>query len=229
MIAQKNRPKKSRRFFSLKGKRHLSPLIYLVLGVLVWLQRRTLRLRLRDPEGVLIDSSSSQPFIGALWHNRLLFTPVAIPRRKRRRMTVLASDSRDGEYAARYMRFFGFRVARGSSSKGSLKALRTLKREIENGYSVALTPDGPRGPRYQVQPGVVALAQMTGRPIVPAILNAPSRWELKGWDRTQIPKPFSRVELIMGKPIYVPRNADENERSELLAEVHRQMMTLTED
>ena len=224
----KGKTGKIRRFFSLKGRRNLAGIVYLVLGFIVWLLRRTLRLTVHDPHGFLAVDNPS-PFIGALWHNRLLITPVTLPRRKRRTMTILASDSRDGEYAARYMRFFGFRVIRGSSSKGGVKALRLLKHELKRGFSVALTPDGPRGPRYDARPGVVALSQMTGRPVVPVILNGFRRWELKGWDRTQIPKPFSRVELILGEPIIVPAETTEEGRKEWLAVVRRKMMEITRD
>ncbi len=227
-MAGKEETKKRAHFFSLKNKRNLSAIVYLALGFMVWLLRRTLRLTIHDPHNFLA-VDNPRPFIGALWHNRLLITPVTLPRRKRRMMAILASDSRDGEYAARYMRFFGFRVVRGSSSKGGAKAVRLLKRELKRGFSVALTPDGPRGPRYQVQPGVVALSQMTGRPVVPVILNGFRRWELKGWDRTQIPKPFSRVELILGEPITVPPETTEEGRKEWLAEVQRRMMAITRD
>ncbi len=202
---------------------------YLAVGLSVWLLRRTLRVRLRDPHGVLEDASDHWPFIGVLWHNRLLVMPTIMPRSWRRRVAILASASRDGEYAAGYMRFFGYRPIRGSTSKGGVRALRVLRRHLCSGLSVGLTPDGPRGPRYQVQAGVVALSQMTGRPVVPFNLNAPRRWELRGWDRTQIPKPFSRVEFVLGRPITVPAEANEAERAEWREEVRRAMLEITED
>ncbi len=227
--SERRKPVKSRRRLNfLKGRRELPVCVYSIVGFFAWLLRLTLRLRVVDPEGTL-SKKEPLPSIIVVWHNRLLFAPLLTPRRRRRRIAILASDSRDGEYAARYMRFFGFVPVRGSSSKGGARALRILKKQLASGLSVALTPDGPRGPKYQVQPGVVALAQMTGCPILPISLNAPRRWQLKGWDRTQIPKPFSRVDFMIGSPIQVPARLDEEQRRQWAEQVRQALLAITED
>lgn len=206
----------------------MPPFLYTLLGLSMWMLRRTLLLTVDDPQGWW-SRNDGKPLIFVIWHNRLLFTPLMASRAARRNRAILASHSRDGEYAARYLQFWGYRPIRGSTSKGGAQALRLLKREIAAGYSVGLTPDGPRGPRYQVQIGVIALSQMTGAPIIPVSLNADRRWQLRGWDQTQIPKPFSRVDLIIGQPIVVPVNSDERQRRSYSERLRDEMLRITRD
>lgn len=168
-----------------------------VVAALARLIRSTCRLHVSDRPGVL-NGTGAGPFIFVCWHNRLLFFPSCAPRGLRKRTRVLTSISRDGESAARYIRQFGIESIRGSSSRGGFKALVQLKRALSDGAHVFLTPDGPRGPRYSVQPGPVLLARKTGAAVVPVCLNASRYWELHGWDRTQIAKPFSSLELVIG-------------------------------
>lgn len=215
-------------FRFLKGKRTLPRAVYTGFGIVAWMLQKTWRIQLIDPCGILTGENHN-PIILTAWHNRLLFVPFMLPRQLRKRTAILASDSRDGEYAARYMRLFKFKILRGSSSKGGVRALIGLKKELENGFSVALTPDGPRGPKYQVQNGVVALSKMTGRPIVPFGFNATSRWELKGWDKTQIPKPFSRVVMILGDPIYIAQEKNNKWDESWNEQVRQAMLKITED
>ena len=191
------------RLFTLKNKRRLPGLLVAAAALTARLLRRTYRTRIRDEAGLLA-ATDLWPVILVVWHNRLLFTADFFPKRMRARTKALASASRDGEYAAAFIERFLGGVVRGSTSRGGLKALRQLKRELSDDHSVVLTVDGPRGPRYRLQIGAALLAARTGIPAVPISLNAPSRWELKGWDRTQIPKPFSSVELVIGAPVHVP-------------------------
>jgi len=125
----------------------------------------------------------------------------------RQRFTILVSRSRDGECVSRILQRFGVHVTRGSSSRGGAQALLEIARQVHRGYHAALTPDGPRGPRYEVQPGVVALAQQTGATILPVTYSA--RWKkvLRSWDSFLVPLPFSRVVVIYGEPISVPAGA----------------------
>lgn len=188
----------------------------------------TYRVRTDDPALFLV---RQQPWPGIFiaWHNRLLMLPVFFPVEARRKCAALASISRDGQYAADYMRQLGMQVVRGSTSRGGLRALNQLKACLRDGLSVAMTPDGPRGPRYHLQNGAVMLAQSTGAPIVPVSANALNRWEFGGWDRTQIPKPFARVKLVVGTPLYVPGELTEQQREEQREQVEQALMAITDD
>ena len=112
----------------------------------------------------------------------------------------MISENFDGEWIARIIEQFGFRTSRGSSSRGGQRALLKLKREMEQGRPSGFAVDGPRGPARKAQPGAVWLAKLTGNPVVPFHMEASSYWSLKSWDRTQIPRPFSTVALVVGAP-----------------------------
>jgi lysophospholipid acyltransferase (LPLAT)-like uncharacterized protein len=191
---------RKRRIFTLKNKRRMPGWLAWLFAVLVKLIGRTYRVRVRDDAGLLTDTCP-WPVVFALWHNRLLFLAGCFPRDLRRRSAVLISASRDGEYASSFIRHFDMGVVRGSSSRRAVGALRELMRTLSEGTAVVLTLDGPRGPRYDIHHGALALAFRCGVPIVPISLNAPRRKELRSWDRTQIPLPFSRVELCVGSPV----------------------------
>ena len=102
-------------------------------------------------------------------------------------------------------------------------------RYLNDDMSIVITPDGPRGPRYKVQPGAVLLAEATGVPVIPYSVNAPHRWDLKGWDRTQIPKPFSRVEVVIGHPLHVPPKLSPEGRAAACEQLLEAMMAITRD
>lgn len=189
-----------RRIFTLKNKRRLYGWVPYSLALLVRLLCRTYRTTVVDPDGYL-DENGPWPCIFALWHNRILFMADFFPPHLRQRTSVLISASRDGNYVTAFIRHFGLDVVRGSTSRGGMQALRQLKRELASGQSLAITLDGPRGPRYSVQPGALALAQLSGCPVVPITINAPTRWELRSWDRMQIPKPFAKVEFRVGPAV----------------------------
>jgi len=151
-----------------------------------------------------ITNAGHHPIL-ALWHGRIL---AATPYFANRGIVVMASENFDGEWIARLLGKFGYRAARGSSSRGGPAALRQLLRDVKaNG--VAFTLDGPRGPAEVAQPGAVWLAKATGQPLLPFHSEAASSWTLNSWDRTQIPKPFTTVAMAISEPIYVPRDANE--------------------
>ncbi|MFA5204956.1 MAG: DUF374 domain-containing protein [Lentisphaeria bacterium] len=195
-------------------KRFIPPrwLVALVAG-LARLWRLTWQPRFRDPLQV-IAREQPWPFIFVMWHNRLSLMTTPFPLHMRRRASVLVSASQDGETAARVANAFAFHAFRGSSSRGGVAALHDLRRVLGEGRSVILTVDGPRGPRYEPQPGAVLLAEQTGVPILPFCLNAFQRWEFRSWDRHQLPHFFATAEVAAGRPLYVPPNltADERER-----------------
>jgi lysophospholipid acyltransferase (LPLAT)-like uncharacterized protein len=135
--------------------------------------------------------------IWTFWHNRIFALPVMYQKFiKTRSGAVLTSPSNDGAIIATTMKCFGVDAVRGSSSRGGLKALLSLKKWISNGFDVAITPDGPRGPRYRLAPGLIMLAQKTGAAILPIRVEYSSFWRLRSWDQFQIPKPFSKVTII---------------------------------
>lgn len=144
------------------------------------------------------------PVLLAFWHGRMLYF---LHLYHRQRFTVLVSRSRDGEFVSRVLQCFGVHVTRGSSSRGGAQALLDLAREMRHGCHAAMTPDGPRGPRYVVHPGIITLAKRTGAVIVPVSYSA--RWKkvLRSWDRFVVPLPFSRVVVVYGEPIGVPASA----------------------
>lgn len=217
-----------RPLLTLKNRRQLPGLVVFFLVTLIRLLGRTCRLRVVDPRGFLPDGEP-WPVILSLWHNRLLFLADMFPATLRRRSAALASASRDGEYAAAFVEAFHVQPVRGSSSRGGHRALRQLKRKLDDGLSVILTVDGPRGPRYGVHPGAILLAEMTEKPIIPASFSAPHRWELGGWDRTQVPKPFSTIELVLGEPFYVARGLDREGRLAECARLRDAMLAITRD
>jgi hypothetical protein len=151
-----------------------------------------------------------QPTIYAFWHGRIL--PAAYYFRNFG-IIVMTSRHRDGEYIAPLICRFGFGVARGSSTRGGRSALAEMMQRIDSGLDVALTIDGPRGPRYVAKSGAVWLAARSGYPVVPFHISHHRKWVLSSWDAFEIPKPFSRALILFGPPILVPRGATEEERA----------------
>lgn len=162
----------------------------------------TLRVR-REEAAVAPLWAVRAPVIYAVWHDRLLLLPYLYGHRGSR---VLASRSRDGELVARWIRRFGLEPVRGSSTRGGGEALRLLTRALRSGHEVVVVPDGPKGPREVLKPGVIALARLTGAPIVPMALGASREWRVRSWDEFRIPKPFARCVMRFGEPIYVARH-----------------------
>jgi lysophospholipid acyltransferase (LPLAT)-like uncharacterized protein len=149
------------------------------------------------------------PFVFATWHSRVLLLPYLY---RGRRLRVLTSRSRDGELVASLCTRMGLEVVRGSSSRGGANALRALARSLAEGVSVMVVPDGPRGPREIVKPGVVTLAALSGAAIVPVALGASAEWRLRSWDGFRIPRPFARCVMRFAEPIAVARDADRDAR-----------------
>jgi lysophospholipid acyltransferase (LPLAT)-like uncharacterized protein len=176
----------------------------------------TLRITTEDAGGVL-DKPDHPPVIIAFWHNRTFLMAPFYERycgRGGRTSYTFISRSRDGQFMTDVANCFGVQAVRGSSSRhGASAALAALRKSGDDRIDLTITPDGPRGPRYEVQPGVLRLAQSTGRPIV--AIDAQLRWkiELKSWDRFQIPLPFSRCHLVTARPIHVPPGVNEQELS----------------
>jgi lysophospholipid acyltransferase (LPLAT)-like uncharacterized protein len=160
------------------------------------------------------------PSIFAFWH-RCVFPAAHIFRNQG--VAVMTSRSFDGEYIARVIERNGYVAVRGSSSRGGVPALMTLHRLISEGHSAAFTIDGPRGPRFVAKPGAVLLARNTGVPIVPFYVAVKTKIELRSWDRSIIPLPFSRALLRATSPVYVPRDATDDDLPRYLAELQSKL------
>jgi lysophospholipid acyltransferase (LPLAT)-like uncharacterized protein len=173
---------------------------------------RTLRIELLGAEQLVPLWRSAQPIVYGVWHGQLLMLPFVNERLRRthgaRRVHVLASRSRDGEMLARFVERFGLGVTRGSSSRGGADALRRLTRRIRAGDDVAVAPDGPRGPRERCQPGIVALAALSGGVLVPTAFAASPVWRLSSWDTFEVPRPWARGALAFGPPLPVTGEPD---------------------
>lgn len=174
----------------------------------------TIRLRLDDRCG-LARNAFSDPCLICFWHNRILGITLAAhrryPKRLRPGITVLTSPSKDGEILAQLVGAFGMGAVRGSSSRRGSQALRELVRLVRDGADIAITPDGPRGPRYCLGPGVILLAQTTGAAIVPAHASFSRCFRMKTWDGFIIPLPFSTISVRIDERITIPRNLNEAE------------------
>ncbi len=160
----------------------------------------TWRWRVQNLDVVKRATADGKGLILGLWHGQLL--PLAWYMRGRG-IVVLVSSSRDGEIITRVIEAVGYRTVRGSSTRGGREALVALLKELRAGSTIAITPDGPRGPARKYQAGALVAAQRTGVPIVPYALHVDRAWRLKGWDRFTIPKPFAKIQLVFGEPKYV--------------------------
>ena len=167
----------------------------------------TLRVCVSREEGAQ-ENVAQRPLIGSFWHACII--PATYMCRNLG-VRVMSSNSYDGEYMGRIIRKFGFVAVKGSSSRNAVRALLGLRRALQDGWSVAFTLDGPRGPRYKVKPGPVALARSSGVPLTMFHMAVDRAWVLNTWDRLIIPKPFSRVLMRFGKLIAVPRDATDED------------------
>jgi hypothetical protein len=175
-----------------------------------------------------------EKLIFAIWHNRLalslmMYRRYIVSEAGDRRLAAMVSASRDGGFLTRILELFGVQPVRGSSSRRGPQALREMVSWGQAGYDLAITPDGPRGPCYQVQEGVISTAQLTGLPIVPVSYHLNWKVRARSWDRFQIPLPFARCQVSIGKPIRVPRDASDADREVLRKELERALREISQD
>lgn len=159
---------------------------------------------------------AARPIILSFWHS-CVFPAIYIWRDLKIR--VMSSDSFDGEYTGRIIRKFGFIKVRGSSSRGAVRAFLGMRRDLDQGWTVAFTIDGPRGPRYVAKPGPVLLAKATGAPMVAFHIALEKAWTLNTWDRCLIPRPFSKALLRISRQMSVPSDANEVQMEALHSEL----------
>jgi lysophospholipid acyltransferase (LPLAT)-like uncharacterized protein len=188
-------------------------------ALLVALLGRTLRVRsVGAPD-------SHGRVIYAFWHGRML---VPLFTHRRRRICILISQHADGEIVSRVAKILGYEPVRGSTTRGGVRGLLAMLRKANRGRSLAVTPDGPRGPRYVFQPGAIKLAQLTGFPILPVGIGVDRKIVLSSWDRFFIPHPFTRCVYVFGQPIGVGRD-DDPARAAALAQEKLEELTRVAD
>jgi len=167
--------------------------------------------------------AKGERIIVAFWHGRLLMMPFGYPGQS---ATILISQHRDGEYIARIAERLGCRVVRGSAARGGARAFKQLLQSLKDGHNVAITPDGPKGPRQQVKSGVIELSRLSGMPILPVAFGASPRTILKSWDQFLVPHPFARAVYVWGEPMYVPADADKEGVEKLQSVLARRLDAL---
>jgi lysophospholipid acyltransferase (LPLAT)-like uncharacterized protein len=192
----------------------------------VW--ARTLRYQI-DDRAALIGNPVRENYIGSLWHNRLLLISYVLKRFAPHRPGAgLISASRDGDLVADLTQRFGFNVVRGSSSRMGASAILEMSNVLASGRDLLITPDGPRGPAYELGPGIIFLAQKSGAPVLPINLEYSSCWRLKSWDRFILPRPFSKVRVIFGSPHRVGSTSTPEEFETERLRLQSAMMALVE-
>jgi len=171
------------------------------------------------------DIFEKPPIIAPFWH-RCVFVAAHVFRDLQVR--VMTSRSFDGEYIARIIQKLGFKAVRGSSSRGAVGALLAVRREVEEGFTVAFTIDGPRGPANIAKPAPILLAKLTGKPIVPFYIAVEDAWVLNTWDRLMIPKPFSSALIRVARNIHVPAGANEEQMEPFCREMQNALDRIRE-
>lgn len=195
----------------------------LLLRAVLGLLGRTWRVRVvagEETRARLVRDAGSTPCLLTLWHNRLVIAAPCLRSLLQDGVgiTVLISASRDGQLGADLTRSWGYDVVRGSSSRGRTAALRGLMRAARRGSAPLVIPDGPRGPVYELKPGLVQLAQRIGTPVVALGFAADRAWRLSSWDRLIIPKPFARVAIAYGDPVHLDPDGDLDAAQETVTE-----------
>ncbi len=190
------------------------------LAAHIGLVRRTTRWKTIGEDAARGAWAGEKPVIVAFWHNRLAMMPYCWP--SKHPFHMLISSHPDGQLIARTVKHFGIETVAGSSTRGGSEALRSLVRLIKSGVSVGITPDGPRGPRMRASDGAIALARLSGAPIVPAAVSVSRRVVLNSWDRLIVALPFGEGAMVWGEPITVTSGADPDaSRARLEADLTR--------
>ena len=187
------------------------------LALLIRLWFCTCRVKVHNLHYFLDPKKTGKPVIASFWHYSIIYFFYYV---RGNRVTAMVSASRDGEYIARLGKQFGYSAARGSRNNRGMEGLKALFRAIRSGDNCAIVADGSQGPARVAQPGAIFLASRTGAPVLPMLWSAARYFTVRSWDRTVIPKPFSRIDFYYGEPIFVPADlkADGIEEYRLLLE-----------
>ena len=203
------------------GQKSIGFLFYLITKFIYF----SVRWKCYDEEQKSNIFNNKNQYIFCCWHNRLFLGPHLLPRN--RIINALQSSHSDGMITSIAFKYLGMNVILGSSMKGGMQAFRKMVKCIKNGESVAITPDGPKGPKETVKEGVIKLAQITGIPIVPLVWSTKKFKIIDSWDNFVIPFPFSKGIYTFGKPIYVDKKISENNFEILRLEVESEIKRLT--
>ena len=166
-------------------------------------------------------------FIACFWHGRMVMMSSAW-RSKPKRMNLLVSTHRDGRMISGATDRLGYKIIEAESRRGGLAAFREMARALQDKQVVAITPDGPRGPRMRVKAGALKIAQLSGAPIVPITGSVARRWTLKSWDSFMIPKPFTRGVLMAGEPVFIPKDLSDDALEERRLSLEKTLLELSE-
>lgn len=192
--------------------------------ILLALVMATCRVHRTGSEHVATLRARGDRWVYSAWHNN---TAMAVWAERAQGVAMMASASADGELIARGIAAFGNQPVRGSTSAQGSKAARDMIRALRNGRIAALTPDGPRGPKYRMQPGALWIAALSGCPLVPYHIEADRQWVARSWDAHKLAKPFSNVHITIGAPYYVDREQLREHQEDMLAEFQARMMENT--
>ncbi|MEW6535046.1 MAG: lysophospholipid acyltransferase family protein [Candidatus Auribacterota bacterium] len=195
----------------------------------------TVRVRWIRDQFMFDQKKKGEPIIYAFWHNRLAYMAYAyqyVVQGVNRTNTLVAmiSRSKDGRLIGRVIELLGLRVAYGSSSRHGTEALREMIRLVkEEKLDCGITPDGPRGPKYKVQGGVLSVAQATGAPIVPITYDVKHKLVLRSWDRFIVPLPFTHGYFIAGEPMWIPEEISDEEREALQKNLEQRLAGICDE
>jgi len=209
--------------FGLKD-RILFWMVSVIGAALIRLLGKSWRITVVGQENVEKVWKQHKRVIYAFWHGRLFALAYT---HRRQRVGILISQHRDGEFIARIVQRLGMTPVRGSSTKGGAKGVLEMIKAGQN-HDLAITPDGPKGPRYKVQPGAAYLASRAGIPLIPMTNSAKSAWILKSWDIFMIPKPFTRVMVLIGQPLWVNPEAEQEELQQAGQKLEEELLALTQ-
>ena len=201
----------------------------LALLKLVWGWSRVVRVS--GTERIVASLARAPSFIPVYWHQHQVFCVKHLLEQRGAglKLGFLISPSVDGEIGAMLVRAVGAEAIRGSSTHTGARALRDYYQALaKDGVSPAIPPDGPRGPPWKFKPGAIMLAQLSGRPMIPLSYCASRAWKIK-WDRFIVPKPFSRISIAVGEPVYVPKGLDAASLERLQLDMESRLLALFEE
>lgn len=179
----------------------------------LWIVYMTSRVSFIYQENSLSIKQSGKPFIFALWHHQQFFLCFM---ERNQEIRTLVSNSKDGEYVTRFLKVLGFDPIRGSSSKGGARAYAEMIRSVKKGKVVAVTPDGPRGPKGEIQSGIIQVAMKAKCPVIPLSYHAKRKKVFNSWDRFEIPYPFNNIRIMYGRPMHIkPSDSKEDAKEKL--------------
>ena len=206
----------------------MKPATLQFLGKLAWFIvssiGKTLSIEVRGSDDEFY-RDGGKPMIYAIWHGRML---VPLFCRRNCGVYIIVSQHRDGELVTATVHSSGNRTVRGSSTRGGVRALVELVKLAKQGEKIAITPDGPKGPRWHLQSGIIYLAAKSGVPVVPITASARHAYYFKSWDSFQLPLPFSKAVLNIGKPYMVPGDLDDENIEFHRARIEEQLIALTQ-